>query len=287
MADHPAFVSPRDAALAVGASESSFKRWVDQGLLTVERTAGGHRRIPVAEVVRFARGQGLAVRDPAVLGLPSAPPRESLDLRLQVHRALIAGDGPAVRELLLAAHLAGTPVAQLCDGPVQVAMERIGTLWREGALGVATEHQATQLCLQALASLRALSSPPPAGAPLALGCAPAGDPYLLPTACAAAALAEAGWHAVDLGPDTPFPALEAAVAVRRPQLVWCSVSGDGAAPGLARSLSALARRLAPVALVVGGRRLGDLRAAGLDPQVRTAESLGALVAVAGQCRSKT
>ena len=47
------FLSPRQLAVAIGVSESSLKRWADDGRLAVERTAGGHRRIPLPEAVRW------------------------------------------------------------------------------------------------------------------------------------------------------------------------------------------------------------------------------------------
>jgi excisionase family DNA binding protein len=51
-------LSPRELAAAVGVSESSLKRWADEGRVKVARTAGGHRRIELAEAVRFIRQSG-------------------------------------------------------------------------------------------------------------------------------------------------------------------------------------------------------------------------------------
>jgi MerR family transcriptional regulator, light-induced transcriptional regulator len=51
-------LSPKALAAAIGVSESSLKRWADEGRLAAERTAGGHRRIAVAEAVRFVRRRG-------------------------------------------------------------------------------------------------------------------------------------------------------------------------------------------------------------------------------------
>jgi excisionase family DNA binding protein len=41
-------VTPKQVAQAINVSESSLKRWCDQGLLTAIRTAGGHRRLALA-----------------------------------------------------------------------------------------------------------------------------------------------------------------------------------------------------------------------------------------------
>lgn len=60
--------SPREFAAAIGASESSVKRWVDAGELVAAKTAGGHRRIALTEAVRFIRQRGMSVVDAKALG---------------------------------------------------------------------------------------------------------------------------------------------------------------------------------------------------------------------------
>ena len=62
-------LSPRELADAIGASESSLKRWTDGGLIVATRTAGGHRRIPLAEAIRFIRETAQPVVRPEILGL--------------------------------------------------------------------------------------------------------------------------------------------------------------------------------------------------------------------------
>ena len=54
--------------------------------------------------------------------------------------------------------------------------------------------------------------------------APSGDPYILPTLCAATVLESQGFNAVNLGADTPLHSLLLASEALRSQLVWLSVS---------------------------------------------------------------
>ena len=70
-------LSPKQVAAAIGASESSLKRWCDQGLLTTVKTAGGHRRIPVQEALRFVREQNHAVVEPRILAMPGTDNRKA------------------------------------------------------------------------------------------------------------------------------------------------------------------------------------------------------------------
>jgi len=138
-------LSPRELARAVGVSESSLKRWADEGRLAVDRTAGGHRRIPLAEAVRFIRRSGVPVRDPGVLALPNAvasaavPPPEAAPAGEACDRLfdLLVGDDPAAaRGYIASLYLAGWPVGTICDGPIRNALARIGELWQHDESGI-------------------------------------------------------------------------------------------------------------------------------------------------------
>ena len=65
-------LTPKELADAIGASESSLRRWVDSGQINMSRTAGGHRRIPLAEAIQFIRGIGATVVRPEMLGLAAS-----------------------------------------------------------------------------------------------------------------------------------------------------------------------------------------------------------------------
>ncbi len=67
------------------------------------------------------------------------------------------------------------------------------------------EHRASQLCAGALYELKALLEERSVkDRPPAVGGAPEGDESLLPTLLAQMILLDAGWQAVNLGPNTPF-----------------------------------------------------------------------------------
>ena len=246
------FLSPRQAARVLGASESSLKRWVDAGDLAIRRTAGGHRRIPTAEVVRFARREGLTLQDASLLS--RSPPAAGRRLKAEVTRALRDGDAEAVQRLLIRAHLDGTPLAVLADGPLRLAMEDLGRLWLDDPDGVAREHQATLLVMRSIEALRNLLPAPRPGAPTAVGGGPAGDPYLLPSLLVSLVLHEAGWRTVDLGPNTPDAALVAAANRHGATLVWRSYTGELEPTAAAKDLATLCQRLAPCRVVAGGWR---------------------------------
>ena len=252
-------LSPKELAQAVGVSESSLKRWADDGKLSVNRTPGGHRKITLSEAVRFVRETRLPVVRPDILGiegLAAQPTTPTSDQAAgdELYAMLERGGGFAVRGLVVGWFLAGQTVSMIADGPLRQAMARIGELWRHDSAGIFLEHRATDLTVQAINFLHALLPAPLVDAPLALGGAPSGDPYFLPSSIAACVLSECGWRTMNLGPDTPMDTFSAAAARERPRLVWLSISTTEPAP-TPDQVDQLARRLSLYGstLVVGGR----------------------------------
>ena len=228
-------LTPRRVAEAIGVSESSLKRWADDGRIVVHRTVGGHRRMHHAEVFQFIRTAGLKVVRPDLLGLPpeadvSSPAGRALEPGNRLSELLCEGHAFGVHALLLNLYLDGASIAELCDGPICEAMHGFGTLWHdEPERGITTEHLAMTTLVQGIGSLRAAVTPDCHGAenrskrPLALGCAPSGDPFLLPSMLAAWVLAEAGCCDLNLGPETPLDALVDAVEHHKPVVTWIAL----------------------------------------------------------------
>lgn len=258
-------ISPRRLAEAVGVSESSIKRWVDAGRIVSTLTAGGHRRIPIAVAIRFAREFGTVPVDPAALGIaadPSAGPADrGADTGEALYEHVLEGRTQAAVALVRAWYVTGQETARFIDEPFRIAMERLGRLWHDrGEEGVFLEHRATQIGLRILHELRAMQSPLPTSAPLALGGAPTGDPYLLPTLAAATVLEAVGFATSNLGPETPDSAFVSAIDNLRPSLVWISFTtalrpADG--KRLIRIVGKTVERVGG-SLVIGGQASGNL-----------------------------
>lgn len=253
--------SPKELAQVVGVSESSIKRWVDDGLIGVMRTAGGHRRILAREALRFVRAQGMRILRPDLLGLPDITglPPEARDGEFSgevLFQLLRQGEAAKARGIIASRYLNGTSLADLFDGPMAEALAELGELWKHGTEGIYAEHMATTICIEAINQVRLLIPPPGDDVPRAVGGAPSGDPYLLPSLMAAAVLADAGFNEVNLGPNTPAPALLHAVEVQRPHLVWMALN----APQDAKAMDDLIEQLftplrtRKIEIVLGGRQ---------------------------------
>jgi excisionase family DNA binding protein len=225
-----ASLSPARAAELGGASASTLRRGVDAGHIRAEKTAGGHRRIPVADLVAFLRSRGRTVPSLEALGLFGGPRRpRSLAARLTpegLEDLLLAGDVVVARRLLSDALAAGRRLDELGEGIVAPAMARIGTRWAEGTIDVSQKHLATQRLWALLAELRGLLPVPRGRAPVAAGGAPEGDPYVLPSLTVELTLLDLGWRVVNLGPETPMTALATAVRQPRPRRVWLSITSQ-------------------------------------------------------------
>lgn len=276
-------LSPKQVAAAIGVSESTLKRWADEGIITATRTAGGHRRIPVAEAVRFVRETQARIVDPSILGLKdlvdTADAPAPGDRVEQMYTVLTEGRPEGVRGLMLSMFLDGTPVSGLCDQVIVPAMRRIGELWHEQNEGVFVEHRATDLLLQGMNHLQSLIEVPDDAPPAVGGGAP-GDPYLLPSLMACVALRDAGVRAVNLGPDTPAASILHAIDHCQARLAWLSVTGSPI-PTLREDVGGLVAEIAArgATLVVGGRELSRV-AFDPHPQLYVGADMGELVAFA-------
>jgi MerR family transcriptional regulator, light-induced transcriptional regulator len=254
------YLSTVQAAEALGISLSTVKRWVDEGVLPAHRTAGGHRKLLRAEVVALARQGDLPRGDLAAL---SAEPARGQSQGLEkaataLLSALRQGRGAEVSAIIRRAYNSGVAIESIADQVIAPVMAKVGHDWECGHIDVWEEHRGTQICASALYDLKdELETRAERNRPVAVGGTPEGDPYLLPTLLAQLVLLDAGWEAVQLGPNTPLPSLVNAVLELRPRLLWLSVSYLEDAPAFIHAYKELYRAAdrEGVAVAVGGQGL--------------------------------
>jgi methanogenic corrinoid protein MtbC1 len=133
--------------------------------------------------------------------------------------------------MILGRFKAGHGLDAMLDRLVAPAMAEVGRRWALGKVDVYEEHLATLRAWSLLVELRGLLPIPAESAPMALGGAPEGDPYLLPTLMAELTLVEMGWRTINLGPDTPAESFLQAMDRYRPHLVWLSITSLSPRPG--------------------------------------------------------
>ncbi len=257
--DDGRFLSTVQVAKAVGVSVTTIKRWVDDGILPAHRTAGGHRKLVLADVLRLTREGGLPPSDLGQLvPVSRAEPGDPARFHEQLLDAVKEIDDGRIRAVIRAAYGAGIAIEALADRVISPAMAFVGRQWQHDKLDVGTEHLVTSAVIAGLFELQGtIAANAAADRPVAVGGAPEGDHYILPSLLAKLTLIEAGWDAVNVGPNTPASSFEKLLDLRRPKLLWLSVSHVADAADFERDFSHLFReahsRNVPVTL--GGRAL--------------------------------
>lgn len=220
-------LTPKQVAKAIGVSESSLKRWCDKGLIPMNCTAGGHRRLPIGGVLDFIRKQRHGLVDATAIGLPPDTGKRRLsiaDAGPIAREALVSGDEPAVRQVVLDLFLEGYRSSTICDQVLTPAFYDIGALWECGKAEVYQERRACRMCMNMLHELRQMLNPHSSKGPLALGGTPEGDFYEVPTTMVELVMLQEGWQATSLGSSLPFSTMSVAIVEHRPALFWLSVS---------------------------------------------------------------
>lgn len=278
-------LSTANVSQALGVGVTTIKRWVDEGVLPAYKTAGGHRRIALADVMRLVREGHFPRLDLARLNLPdvgggdAAP--EDLSGRLRV--ALREGDGATIRGLIHGCYAAGMAIEEMTDAVIAPAMHGLGHDWETGRIDVFHEHRGTMLVMAALHELKpAVEANADKDRPVALGGNPEGELHALASQLIQLTLLDAGWDPVNLGAHTPLASLRRALHELRPRLLWLSATHLPSPPDrfLAeyRELYREAERLG-TAVAVGGQALsGCVRA--LMPYTTFGDGLSHLAAFA-------
>lgn len=254
-------VSPRQVARAIGVSESTLKRWCDRGLIPMRKTAGGHRRMAVSDVISFLRESGHGVAQPELLGLPAAVGRTQRTLHLardQFLDALLSGHREVAGEVVTDLLVAGHTIPAIFDSVIAGALHELGERWSCGDLAIYEERRACEICMSLLRELRArLQTPRVADQRRAIGATLEHDAYTIPVTMAELVLLDAGWNATSLGSNLPIETLLQAIDDIRPDLFWLSVSHVADARAFSSALSILAEKAESVgaSFVIGGQAI--------------------------------
>jgi MerR family transcriptional regulator, light-induced transcriptional regulator len=189
------FMGLQRAADELGVHYQTAYSWVRQGVLPA-RKSGRSYQVSEADVreLNARRAAGL-------------PPRQEVRVRdwdaqaEMLYSAIASGEEGRARSRLQRL-AAGVPFIDLCQRVITPALSRIGEDWANGAVTVAAEHRASEICERLIGSL---SERQPSGRPrgVAVTGTPAGERHGLPALMAAGCLREDRWHVHHLGSDLP------------------------------------------------------------------------------------
>jgi excisionase family DNA binding protein len=279
------------AATLLQVHESSLKRWANSGDFALERTTGGHRRIPLTGLLDFAHRKGL----------------DALLLRLHPFEAEVASaalearernDYSGISKLILQfcdsesplalkglmeflTQAAELPMTRVMDQGFGAALREVGRQWEDGSRSVALEHRFTQKVLDALHTLLHQTLLEKYPAPLA---SPSQESRKAIVACAEGCyheigsmmvrilLEREGWDALYLGANVPFEEIAMAQESQGSALVCLSFVPPLSAADVRRCLkvlSALHNPQFPYALALGGASLSPSHTEGVATPFRS------------------
>jgi len=251
----PAVLRIGELARRVAVNQDLLRAWERRyGLLKPVRSPGGYRLYSGADEQRVRRmqahlGRGLAAAEAARAALDeeinhsvaappvapaaaddptrpnaSAPPEAPLPVTNQgltglaeeLRHALDELDGPAA-EAVLDRLFADFTVETTLREVLVPYLSDLGDRWAQGAIGVSTEHFASNLLRARLASL-ARGWGQGHGPRAVLACPP-GERHDLPLLVFGIVLHRNGWRIIYLGADTPLADLVHTVTEKRPDVV--------------------------------------------------------------------
>ncbi len=227
----PALFSTREIAALFNVTETTIKRWADEGTITCVKTVGGHRKFLLKDVVRFSEESGYPMT-----GSLSPPKSRKLfeTLEFNIHTAnyrkisdlflheALQQDRSGVADLLSYLCKNRISFATIGDEVIRPAMIRIGELWATGTLEVNQEHLASGAVMEALLRVSAdLHRKSSNGLSAACACAE-GDYHEIGLRILAYTLESEGWSVQYLGANTPFDTLNSFVKIMEPDLVCLS-----------------------------------------------------------------
>jgi MerR family transcriptional regulator, light-induced transcriptional regulator len=261
-------LSTYDVARLFSVTETTVKRWADEGTLRCQRTPGGHRKFEIRNVIEFAERNNF---EPA--GILSLPDKDGLGHRIEV--AVLHRDYATLVQAYVEKALSQDPhdlyiylsylyehrvqLWEIYDSILQPGLAQIGERWARGEIGVSQEHRASYETLDALARLQAeLFIKPTTG--YSILCAAFGEEsHEIGLKCTATLFEAEGWKIHYLGARTPAEAIIEAATSLRPTVVGLSVTYPGQVEIVLEELKSIADalRLLQVQTILGGGGLPE------------------------------
>ena len=202
-------------------------------------------------------------------GIPAHTPSGSRSLAIMSHELLghlLAYEDTSATELLRVA-FALYSIDQILMEILTPALVQIGEQWHAGRLPIATEHFASQFCMQHLMSLLAAAAPAYHSGVIIAACAP-GETHQIGLLMLVVRLRWHGWNVKYLGPDLKLEGLAEAINPIHPTLLLFSANRVENAERLGELPGVLKRFASPQPLVVlGGAAFQTLRLPASIPAV--------------------
>jgi excisionase family DNA binding protein len=270
-----AILSTQEVSALLNVTETTVKRWADEGKIPCSKTLGGHRKFSIRDIVQFAEKHSYTISGTLAPPL-RAKQMEQLEFSVQTRNyrrisailleELLEVDREGLSALLLYLAKHHIPLPAMIDEVVRPALVEIGERWSRGELSVEQEHRSTQAFLEAFVRVAPeLHRKPSNGLDVVLAC-PEGELHEVGLRSLSYAFEAEGWTTHYVGANTPVDSIIDAIRSNEADLVCLSFT----IPPDDRSFIDAIRRVATGAhsakakLLVGGFYVGSYVEQDLD-----------------------
>jgi methanogenic corrinoid protein MtbC1 len=137
-------------------------------------------------------------------------------------------------------------------------MYRVGDLWEQGRLSVATEHVCSNAANNLIHSINEVGRRGNGGKSTILICSPEGEMHRLATDVLESILLQKGYEVYNVSPSAPAESITSCINERNPELVMVSVTLEDNL-GAARRLVKEIRKRYQIPIIVGGAATKKLK----------------------------
>lgn len=256
-------MSTQEVARLFKVTETTVKRWADDGVIPCVKSPGGHRKFSLQDVIGFAEKQGYPIS-----GTLDPPLTEAQmdQVRFAIHTQnyhkiaevlfdeALQADPEGVYRLLLYLSKHNVKLSTLADEVLRPPMVRIGELWKDGKLQIDQEHRTSRAMTDAMVRLAPELHRKRGNGLLAVCACLEGERHEIGLRSMSFALETEGWTVHYLGADVPYATAAGYVAKTRPQLLVVSCTAAAPDDSLRKGFAAVASALRSVGgkFVAGG-----------------------------------
>jgi MerR family transcriptional regulator, light-induced transcriptional regulator len=226
-------LSTAEVARLFNVTETTVKRWADEGMLRCQKTPGGHRKFEIRNVIEFTEKNHF--EPVATLTMP-----DSDEHAPAVQMAILGRDFPTLVGAFVQKALSPDPLDlfrflsflyehrihlwEIYDLILRPAMVLIGERWARGEVDISHEHRASYETMDALAKLQAqILIKPAVGKSVVCACL-GEEAHEIGLRCASSLFESEGWKSHYLGARSPYSSVIVAIRELRPDAVCLSIT---------------------------------------------------------------
>lgn len=226
-------------------THSSLRFLEREGLISPERTAGGHRLFPASQIERIRlikqwQRQRLSLEEikSRLEAADKLPDLDAISRRLL--ELLIRGDRKEAQELILQTDDAGVPLDALFDKVLRPGLRETGERWAKGEITVGQEKEISAFVRDIIAHLASRHRPEERSqGPAVVAACVEGEYHELGLRMLAVLLRREGYVVFYLGPNVSREFLIERVKARQPEAVLLAVARSELLPALSETIAAL------------------------------------------------